>query len=139
VSSFFIKRPIFAIVVSILIVLVGGLSILILPVAEFPPISPPLIQVSTTYFGASASVVEKAVANVIENQVVGVDNMIYMQSTSTSNGQYTLNCTFNVGSSIEQALIDVQNRVSQASGTLPQAVNTYGVTVQKKSPQILMI
>ncbi len=138
-SSFFIKRPIFAIVVSILIVLVGGLSILILPVAEFPPISPPLIQVSTTYFGASASVVEKAVANVIENQVVGVDNMIYMQSTSTSNGQYTLNCTFNVGSSIEQALIDVQNRVSQASGTLPQAVNTYGVTVQKKSPQILMI
>jgi hydrophobe/amphiphile efflux-1 (HAE1) family protein len=138
-SSFFIRRPIFAIVLAIVIVLVGGLAVLVLPVAEFPPISPPLIQVQTTYIGASATVVEQAIANNIENQVVGVDNMIYMQSTSTSNGQYTLNCTFNVGSSIEQALINVQNRVSQATGSLPGAVNSFGVTVNKKSPQILMI
>ncbi len=138
-SSFFIRRPIFAIVVSLLIVLLGALSILTLPVAMFPPISPPIIQVQATYLGASASVVEKSVASAIENQVVGVDNLIYMQSTSTSNGLYTLNCTFKVGASLEQALIDVQNRVQQASGFLPAQVNTFGVTVQKRSPQLLMV
>jgi len=139
VSHFFIKRPIFAIVVSLVIALVGGLSILALPIAMFPPISPPVIQVQATYLGASASVVEKSVASSIENQVVGVNNMIYMQSTSTSNGLYTLNCTFKVGASLEQALIDVQNRVQQASGFLPQQVTTYGVTVKKVSPQLLMV
>jgi multidrug efflux pump len=139
VSHFFIRRPIFAIVLSIVISLVGVLSILALPVAMFPPISPPVIQVQATYLGASASVIEKSVASAIENQVVGVDNMIYMQSTSTSNGLYTLNCTFKVGSNLEQALIDVQNRVQQASGFLPSQVVTYGVTVKKVSPQLLMV
>jgi hydrophobe/amphiphile efflux-1 (HAE1) family protein len=138
-SRFFIHRPIFAIVVSIVIVLVGVLAIITLPVAQFPPISPPLIQVQGTYIGANASTVEQSVANQIENNVIGVDNMIYMQSTSTSNGAYTLNCTFKVGADIEKALIDVQNRVSQSTGSLPSAVNTFGLTVQKKSPQILMI
>jgi hydrophobe/amphiphile efflux-1 (HAE1) family protein len=138
-AQFFIRRPIFAIVLSIVIVLVGAIAIVTLPVAQFPPISPPLIQVQGTYVGANATTVEQTVANPIENQVVGANNMIYMQSTSTSNGQYTLNCTFAVGSDIEQALIDVQNRVQQATGSLPAAVNTFGLTVQKKSPQILMI
>lgn len=136
---FFIARPVFAVVVSILIVLLGGLAILTLPVAQFPPISPPVIQVQTAYIGASASDVEQSVASQIENKVVGVDNMIYMQSTSTSSGQYTLNCTFKVGADIQKALIDVQNRVQQATGNLPQAVNRFGITVQKKSPQILMV
>ncbi len=138
-SLFFIRRPIFAIVVAIVIVLLGTLAIFTLPVAQFPPISPPLIQVTAAYVGASASTIEQSVANAIENKVVGVDNMIYMQSTSTSNGIYTLNCTFNVGADTQKALIDVQNRVQQASGGLPQAVTSVGVTVQKKSPQILMI
>ncbi|HZV80097.1 MAG TPA: efflux RND transporter permease subunit, partial [Candidatus Binatus sp.] len=138
-AHFFISRPIFAMVLSIVIVLVGTVAILTLPVAQFPPISPPLIQVQTTYIGASASVVEQTVATQIENEVVGVDNLIYMQSTSSSSGQYTLNCTFKVGADIQKALIDVQNRVAQATGSLPEAVNRFGITVQKKSPQILMV
>jgi hydrophobe/amphiphile efflux-1 (HAE1) family protein len=138
-ANFFITRPIFAMVLSIVIVILGAVAILVLPVAQFPPISPPLIQVQTTYIGASASVVEQSVATEIENEVVGVDNLIYMQSTSTSSGQYTLNCTFKVGADIQKALIDVQNRVTQATGKLPEAVNRFGITVQKKSPQILMV
>ncbi len=138
-AHLFISRPIFAMVLSIVIVLLGAVAILRLPVAMFPPISPPLVQVQTTYIGASASVVEQTVATQIENKVVGVDNMIYMQSTSSSSGQYTLNCTFKVGADIQKALIDVQNRLQQASGKLPAAVNQFGITVQKKSPQILMV
>ncbi|MBV8491057.1 MAG: efflux RND transporter permease subunit, partial [Candidatus Eremiobacteraeota bacterium] len=138
-AHFFITRPIFAMVLSIVIVLLGGVAIFVLPVAQFPPISPPLIQVQTTYIGASAAVVEQSVATEIENEVVGTDNLIYMQSTSSSSGQYTLNATFKVGADIQKALIDVQNRVAQASGALPEAVNRFGVTVQKKSPQILMV
>lgn len=126
-------------VLSIVIVILGGVAIITLPVAQFPPISPPLIQVQTTYIGASAAVVEQSVATEIENEVVGVDNLIYMQSTSTSSGQYTLNCTFKVGADIQKALIDVQNRLQQATGKLPEAVNRFGITVQKKSPQILMV
>ncbi|MBV9332915.1 MAG: efflux RND transporter permease subunit, partial [Candidatus Eremiobacteraeota bacterium] len=138
-AHFFITRPIFAMVLSIVILILGGVAILTLPVAQFPPISPPLIQVQTTYIGASAAVVEQSVASEIENEVVGVDNLIYMQSTSSSSGQYTLNCTFKVGADIQKALIDVQNRVAQATGSLPEAVNRFGITVQKKSPQILMV
>jgi hydrophobe/amphiphile efflux-1 (HAE1) family protein len=138
-AHFFITRPIFAMVLSIVIVLLGGFAILTLPVAQFPPISPPLIQVQTTYIGASASVVEQSVASQIENEVVGADNLIYLQSTSSSSGQYTLNCTFKVGADIQKALIDVQNRVAQATGSLPESVNKFGITVQKKSPQILMV
>jgi hydrophobe/amphiphile efflux-1 (HAE1) family protein len=138
-AKFFIHRPVFAIVLSIIIVLVGGLSIFVLPVAMFPPISPPVVQVQATYIGASASNVEKSVAIPIENQVVGIPHMIYMQSTSTSNGSYVLNCTFAVGANLENALIDVQNRVQQAMGQLPSQVVNYGITVQKQSPQLLML
>ena len=138
-AKFFIHRPVFAIVLSIIIVLVGGLSIFVLPVAMFPPLSPPVVQVQATYIGASASNVEKSVAIPIENQVVGIPHMIYMQSTSTSNGSYVLNCTFAVGANLENALIDVQNRVQQAMGQLPSQVVNYGITVQKQSPQLLML
>jgi len=138
-AHFFITRPIFAMVLSIVVVLLGGLAILTLPVALFPPISPPTIQVQTTFVGASASVVEQSVASEIENEVVGIPGMIYMQSTSTSAGQYTLDCTFAVGSDINQALIDVQNRVQQATGSLPPEVNRFGITVRAQSPQILMV
>jgi HAE1 family hydrophobic/amphiphilic exporter-1/multidrug efflux pump len=138
-AHLFITRPIFAMVLSIVILLLGLVAMIRLPVAMFPPISPPLVQVQTTYIGASASVVEQTVATQIENKVVGVDNLIYMQSTSSSSGQYTLNCTFKVGADIQKALIDVQNRLQQATGKLPAAVNQFGITVQKKSPQILLV
>ncbi len=138
-ARFFIRRPVFAIVLSVVIVLLGVLAIVALPIAQFPPISPPLVQVQATYVGASATVVEQSVATAIEKQVNGADNMIYMQSTSTSQGVYTLNCTFAVGTDLQKAAIDVQNRVQQATGSLPASVVNYGITVKKKSPQLLMI
>lgn len=138
-ARFFIHRPVFAIVLSVVIVLLGVLAIVTLPIAQFPPISPPLVQVQATYVGASATVVEQSVATAIEKQVNGADNMIYMQSTSTSQGVYTLNCTFAVGTDLQKAAIDVQNRVQQATGSLPPSVVNYGITVKKKSPQLLMI
>ncbi len=138
-ARFFIQRPVFAIVLSTTIVLLGVLALVSLPISQFPPIAPPLVQVQATYPGASATVVEQAVATAIEKQVNGAENMIYMQSTSTSQGAYTLNCTFAVGSDLQQAAIDVQNRVQQATGSLPTSVVNYGITVKKKSPQLLMI
>jgi hydrophobe/amphiphile efflux-1 (HAE1) family protein len=138
-AHFFISRPVFAIVISILIVLTGALALITLPISQFPPISPPLVQVQATYVGASATVVEQSVATAIEKQVNGADHLIYMQSTSTSQGLYTLNCTFAVGTDLQQAAVDVQNRVQQAMGSLPSSVVNYGITVKKKSPQLLMI
>jgi hydrophobe/amphiphile efflux-1 (HAE1) family protein len=139
VARFFIRRPVFAVVLSVIIVLLGVLAIVTLPISQFPPISPPLVQVQATYVGASATVVEQSVATAIEKQVNGAENMIYMQSTSTSQGLYTLNCTFAVGTDLQKSAIDVQNRVQQATGSLPASVVSYGITVKKKSPQLLMI
>ncbi|HZZ64862.1 MAG TPA: multidrug efflux RND transporter permease subunit [Candidatus Baltobacteraceae bacterium] len=138
-SRFFIERPIFAIVISLLIVLAGMISILILPVAQFPQITPPTVQVRTSYIGASASNVEDAVANNIETQVNGVQNLMYLNSFSTSNGNYTMTATFNVGSDINADANLVQNRVQTASSSLPSSVNSYGVTVSQQSPAILQI
>jgi multidrug efflux pump len=137
-ATFFIRRPTFAIVLSIVILLLGGLSILTLPISQYPPISPPVVQVSTAYLGANAKVIESSVATAIEQQVNGVPGMIYMQSSSTNLGSYTLNCTFDIGTDINQDTVNVQNRVQQAMGQLPQAVITYGVSVQQRSPQLLM-
>ncbi len=139
ISRFFIERPIFAIVISLVVALAGAIALAILPVAQFPQITPPTVQVNTVYTGANATTVEQAVATNIETRVNGVPNLMYLNSFSTSNGVYTLTATFNVGSDINADANLVQNRVQTASSSLPSAVNTYGITVTQQSPAILMI
>ena len=117
-SKFFINRPIFATVLAILMVLAGVVSLEVLPVAQFPDITPPTVQVSAVYPGASAETVARTVGTVIEEQVNGVDGMIYMSSTSSSSGAYTLTVTFEVGTDIDMATVLVQNRVAIAEGNL---------------------
>ena len=135
-SKFFINRPIFATVLAILMVLAGVVSLEVLPVAQFPDITPPTVQVSAVYPGASAETVARTVGTVIEEQVNGVDGMIYMSSTSSSSGAYTLTVTFEVGTDIDMATVLVQNRVAIAEGNLPEAVVTQGITTRKQSTDI---
>lgn len=137
-SRFFIDRPIFASVLSILITLAGGIASCSLPLAQFPPVSPPTITVTCNYPGASAKDVAEAVAASIEQQVNGVDGMMYMSSSCTNDGGYTLNITFHHGVDINMALVLVQNRVSLAIPLLPDVIKQTGVTVRKQSPDILM-
>src|SRR6056297_211565 len=113
-SAFFIERPKFAFVISIVISLAGLIAVTRLPIAEFPDISPPQVQVTASYPGASAEVVEETVAAPIEAQVNGVDDMVYMSSTSANDGSYTLNVTFEVGTDPDIAAVNVQNRVALA-------------------------
>jgi hydrophobe/amphiphile efflux-1 (HAE1) family protein len=138
-AKFFVERPVFAIVIALLFLIAGGISITQLPVAQFPQITPPTVAVSTTYTGANAKVVEEAVATNIEKEVNGVQDLLYLNSQSTSNGTYDLTATFRVGSDINQDANFVQTRVQSATGALPEAVNKYGVTISQKSPSILMI
>lgn len=137
-SRFFIHRPRFAIVVSIVIVLAGLLALSALPVKQYPQITPPAVRVTASYPGASADVVEATVATVIEDVVNGVDGMSYMSSTS-SNGSYTLNVTFELGTDPDIAAVDVQNRVSLVQAQLPQAVSDRGLSVFKATVSILQI
>ena len=137
-SQFFIHRPNFAIAVAILIVLVGALSYVGLPREEYPNISPPTVTVATTYVGADAQTVAQNVAVPIEEAVNGVSNAIYLQSVSTSTGQYSLTVTFQLGTDPDIDAVAVQNRVTQASGNLPAAVNSFGISVRKASPNFLM-
>jgi len=137
-SQFFIHRPIFAMSISLLIVLLGAISYGSLPRAQYPDISLPSVTVSTTYVGASAEVVAQNVAVPIEEAVNGVSNALYMESQSTSSGQYTLTVTFALGTNPDIDAVTVQNKVSQATANLPAAVNAFGITVQKASPQFLM-
>jgi hydrophobe/amphiphile efflux-1 (HAE1) family protein len=139
VSKYFIERPIFAIVIGLVIVIAGLVAIFALPIAQYPPISPPTITVETFYTGASARVVEENVAIPIEQEVNGAENMLYMSSNSTSDGRYFLTCTFAVGTDIDIAQVDVQNRVSRADRALPPEVTGFGVTVQKASPDMLIV
>ena len=139
ISKFFIERPVLANVLAILFVLIGGVALISLPIAQYPNIVPPTVQVTTTYPGASASTVVNNVALPIELQVNGVDHMIYMQSTSTDSGTYTLTVTFEIGTDLDFAQVLVQNRVSAALAALPQPVQAQGVTVQKRSTSILEI
>ncbi len=118
-SKYFIHRPIFAIVIGLVIVIAGLVAIFSLPIAQYPPISPPTVTVETFFTGASARVVEENVAIPIEQEVNGAENMIYMSSNSTSDGRYFLTCTFAVGTDIDIAQVDVQNRVSRANRALP--------------------
>lgn len=138
-SIFFIHRPKFALVISIVLMIAGGLAILGLPVSQFPDITPPKVQVKAKYPGANAEVVEQAVATPIEAQVNGVDNMLYMSSTSTNDGGYSLDITFAVGTDPDQAAINVQNRVALAEASLPQEVVRQGVTTKKQATNMLLI
>ncbi|MFN2377154.1 MAG: efflux RND transporter permease subunit [Candidatus Binatia bacterium] len=138
-SHFFIRRPIVAIVIAILTVLVGLASMTSLPVEQYPALAPPQVRIETSYQGASAETVEQSVATPIEQQMNGVDNMIYMKSLNTSDGRMLLDVTFQVGMNLDMANVLTQNRLSQATSRLPQEVNQQGVTVKKLNPSILLV
>jgi multidrug efflux pump len=139
VARLFIHRPVLAIVLSLIILIAGGISIFLLPVSQYPDISPPTIQISTSYVGANAETVEQAVAAPIEQQVNGIENLLYMQSQSGNDGSYTLTCTFKVGTDTDIAAVQIQNRVSQATPSLPAEVTQSGVTVRKRSTNIVQL
>jgi len=139
ISKFFIERPVLANVLAIVVVLIGIVAVIGLPVTQYPNVVPPTVSVTTRYPGASAQTVIDTVAQPIELQVNGVEHMIYMQSTSASDGTYTLTVTFDIGTDLNFAQVLVQNKVSAALASLPQAVQAQGVVVQKKSTSILQI
>src|SRR6516162_5191866 len=139
IAKFFIERPVLANVIAILMIVIGAVALAALPVAQYPNVVPPTVQVTTRYPGASARVVVDTVALPIEQQVNGVEGMIYMQSYSAADGTYTLTVTFRIGTDLNFAQVLVQNRVSSVLASLPQAVQSQGVTVQKKSTSILQI
>jgi HAE1 family hydrophobic/amphiphilic exporter-1 len=138
-SKFFITRPKFAFVISIVISLAGALALMGLPVAQFPEITPPTVSVSTQYAGASADVVEQTVAAPIEQEINGVEGMIYMSSKSDNDGRYSLTVTFDIGTDADMAQVKVQNRVSTAMPSLPQEVQRQGVKTEKQSTNMLLI
>ncbi|KIC37466.1 efflux RND transporter permease subunit [Leisingera sp. ANG-M7] len=138
-SSTFISRPKFAIVISLVLTVMGVIGYFALPVAQFPEITPPVVNVTATYTGANAETVEKSVAAPIEAQVNGVDGMLYMSSTSADNGSYSLAVTFEVGTDPDIASVNVQNRVAQATASLPAEVNANGVVTQKSSSNMLLV
>src|SRR5580700_8772996 len=139
ISHFFIDRPIFAAVVSIVFVILGGVSFSRLPVAQYPEIAPPIINVSGQYPGASAEVVAATVVTPIEQQINGVENMLYMSSNSTADGKFSIAVSFDLGTNLDIAQVQVQNRVAIAQPRLPADVRNIGVTVTKSSPDLMMV
>src|ERR1700742_4444499 len=137
ISKFFIERPVLSNVIAMLMILIGGVSLYNLAVAQYPDVVPPTVQVTTRYPGASAKTIIDTIALPIEQQVNGVQNMIYMQSTAASDGTYTLTITFPTGTDPDQAQVLVQNRVAIAMSSLPQSVQVQGVTTRKMSTAIL--
>src|ERR1700744_3185539 len=135
----FIDRPILAVVVSIFIVIIGLGALVSLPVAQYPNIVPPTIQVTTIYPGASADVVAKTVATPLEQEINGVENMLYMTSQSTGDGKLTITVTFRIGTDLNTAQVLTQNRVTTALPRLPDDVQREGVTVEKTTPNILLV
>ena len=136
--DFFIQRPVLATVVAILITLVGAISIPILPIAQFPDIAPPTVNVSATYTGASAEVVETTVTDPIEEQINGVEGMTYMESYSSNDGTMNINVTFDVGYDLDIANVDVTNQVQLATPLVPEEVSKYGISVEKQSPSLIL-
>src|SRR6478752_2173936 len=138
-SHFFIDRPIFASVLSLIILIIGGIAQFRLPIAEYPEIAPPTVSIHATYPGASAQVIAETVATPIEQEVNGVDDMLYISSQSTGDGQVTISVVFKPGTNVDQAQVLVQNRVSVAEPRLPEDVRRLGVTVRKASPDLMMV
>ena len=138
-SRFFIDRPIFAAVLSIFIVIAGLAAMRVLPIAQYPEIAPPVVTVQAIYPGASAQVLEQTVAAPLENQINGVEHMIYMSSTSTSQGVVQIQVTFDIGTDVDKAALNVNNRVKQAEPRLPLEVRRQGVTVEKGSSAFLQV
>jgi hydrophobe/amphiphile efflux-1 (HAE1) family protein len=139
ISHFFIDRPIFAAVISVIITILGAVSFLRLPIAQYPEIAPPLISITGQYPGASAEVVASTVVTPIEQQINGVENMIYIASNSTADGRFSIAVSFELGTNLDIAQVQVQNRVAIANPRLPADVRNIGVTVQKASPDLMMV
>src|SRR5437763_16510905 len=137
-ARFFIDRPVLAWVISLVIVLLGGIAAALLPIAEYPEITPPTVRVTANYPGANAKVVADTVAAPIEQQVIGVEGMLYMSSQSNNDGTYSLDVTFELGTNVNMAQVLVQNRVAIAQPIPPDVVRAVGVTVKKRSPDILL-
>ncbi len=139
ISHFFIDRPIFAGVISIIIVILGGVSFSRLPIAQYPEIAPPTINVSGQYPGASAEVIASTVMAPIEDQINGAEGVLYISSNATSDGRFSIAVTFDLGTNLDIAQVQVQNRVAIAQPRLPTDVRNIGVTVGKSSPDLMMV
>ncbi|MFM7346943.1 MAG: efflux RND transporter permease subunit, partial [Tagaea sp.] len=138
-AHFFVDRPIFAIVVSVVMVILGGIAFLALPVSEYPEIAPPTIQVTAAYPGADAETVAATVATPLEQEINGVEDMLYMSSYATADGVMSLTVTFKPGTNLDNAQVLVQNRVQVATPRLPEQVRQLGVTTKKSSPNLMMV
>ena len=139
ISHFFIDRPIFASVLSIVIVVVGLAAMQTLPIAQFPEITPPVVQIEADYPGANAEVVADSVARTIEVQLPGIDNLLYYDSTSTNDGHMTIRLTFEIGTDVDIAQVQTQNREKLAEPQIPNEVIRQGITVKKVSPDLLTV
>ena len=138
-SHFFIRRPIFAIVLSLIIMLAGGIAVFKLPVEQFPPVSPPVVQIAATFPGASAETMQNTVIQVIEQQMSAIDNLLYMSSTSDDTGQSTTTLTFAPGTDPDIAQVQVQNKLQSATSRLPAEVQQSGLRVTKSTSDFLMV
>lgn len=138
-SKFFIERPIFAWVLAIILMLAGGLAILQLPIAQYPTIAPPAVAITATYPGADAQTVQDTVTQIIEQNMNGIDNLMYMSSTSDSAGGVTITLTFNSGTDPDIAQVQVQNKLQLATPLLPQEVQQQGISVEKSSSSFLLV
>ena len=139
ISHFFIDRPKFASVLAIIVLIIGSLAYFSLPIEQYPQIAPPTIQVAASYPGASAEVAAKTVATPLEQQINGVENMLYMSSQSTADGRVTITVTFKLGTDLDNAQVQVQNRVAIAEPRLPETVRRLGITTKKNSPDLMLV